>query len=445
LRHGNGRPVVIIYGPWKRDSEGKNIGPTVAFNILRDDGSFVGYNEVSKLAAINRPPIQLRTGCFCNPGACQAALELTDQDVIDNYKTSGHVCGDQIDIINGKPTGAIRASFGKDSIWEDVDALVSFIERLFVGNKGTDSGLPEDGCWDDGPRNAILSELFIYPIKSCAAQRVKQWKFQASSGRLLFDREFALVDSSGTAMRLSVYPKMSQIRPSIDLSKKTMIVAAPGHQHLKLSLDEAPRYADGASIVKICGNRCGGIMWGSREASDWFSEFLGVQCWLARYYSAGYQLPEDSLFSNVPLREKSIAFANEQPLLLISEHAVDALNDILAEARARLLVSSRNFRPNFVVRLVAPCSHTKLSRVEDGWSRVQLCGKKTATFDVVGQCARCSMVDVDPSSGMEGNTLRALADYRRSNGQISFGIFLRGTGERQEDVWVREGDLLICQ
>jgi molybdenum cofactor sulfurtransferase len=59
------------------------------------------------------------------------------------------------------------------------------------------------------------------------------------------------------------------------------------------------------------------------------------------------------------------------------------------------------------------------------------------------------MVDVDPSSGMKGKTLRALADYRRrNNGQITFGIFLRGVGDEksgQPGVWLEEGDTMFCK
>jgi molybdenum cofactor sulfurtransferase len=60
------------------------------------------------------------------------------------------------------------------------------------------------------------------------------------------------------------------------------------------------------------------------------------------------------------------------------------------------------------------------------------------------------MVDVDPSSGMKGNTLRALAEYRRRNGQIIFGIFLKGRTARSEsekraDMWLEEGDFFLCE
>jgi molybdenum cofactor sulfurtransferase len=92
------------------------------------------------------------------------------------------------------------------------------------------------------------------------------------------------------------------------------------------------------------------------------------------------------------------------------------------------------------------CTHT-----EDGWKRLRLVDKEVV-FLVVGPCARCAMVDFDPSTGMKGKTLRALADYRRRNkGQITFGIFLRGVSTREdffdndEGVWVQEGELLFCE
>ncbi len=58
--------------------------------------------EVEKVAGL--AGIMLRTGCFCNPGACQAYLGLSHKDVISNYE-AGHVCWDDHDIIDGRPTG----------------------------------------------------------------------------------------------------------------------------------------------------------------------------------------------------------------------------------------------------------------------------------------------------------------------------------------------------
>ena len=54
------------------------------------------------------------------------------------------------------------------------------------------------------------------------------------------------------------------------------------------------------------------------------------------------------------------------------------------------------------------------------------------------------MVDIDPTSGMKGNTLRALAQYRRDRGRIYFGTFFSGvkvsTDIDSDDVWIEVGD-----
>lgn len=44
--------------------------------------------------------IRLRTGCFCNPGACAAALGLSAEAMAANYE-NGHVCWDDTDVIDG--------------------------------------------------------------------------------------------------------------------------------------------------------------------------------------------------------------------------------------------------------------------------------------------------------------------------------------------------------
>ncbi|KAK7846169.1 molybdenum cofactor sulfurase [Quercus suber] len=91
-------------------------GPIVSFNLKRPDGSWFGYREVEKLSSLSG--IQLRTGCFCNPGACAKYLGLSHLDLRSNME-AGHVCWDDYDILNGKPTGAVRVSFGYMSSYED--------------------------------------------------------------------------------------------------------------------------------------------------------------------------------------------------------------------------------------------------------------------------------------------------------------------------------------
>eukprot|EP00550_Attheya_septentrionalis_P003912 CAMPEP_0198286618 /NCGR_PEP_ID=MMETSP1449-20131203/5658_1 /TAXON_ID=420275 /ORGANISM="Attheya septentrionalis, Strain CCMP2084" /LENGTH=953 /DNA_ID=CAMNT_0043984403 /DNA_START=139 /DNA_END=3000 /DNA_ORIENTATION=+ len=471
IHHGNGKRAVVIYGAWTKQKESNmsvSPGPTVAFNIVRQDESFVGYNEVSKLAMLHRPPLQLRTGCFCNPGACQKALGLSDKDIHDNYVISGHVCGDQIDIIQNRSTGAIRVSFGKDSIWEDLDALVTFIEKQFV-NYTTDGTKPSINQLNKDvlPQNHLqLSEMYIFPIKSCVAMRVKRWQISRKTGKLKYDREFALVDSSGSAMRMYSYPRMALIRPVIDLNAGLLIVSAPNCKDLVLRLDQFKDASDCGGSVKVCGNKCGGRIWGNRLATEWFSSFLGVQCWLARYSNNSEPFPCDN--TAAVNNRNSVAFSNEAPLMLLSEDSISTLNEVLS-AQGQKLTTSMQFRPNLVVRntlkrdVLRENSSPNMGKgketlngngwnPEDSWSTVTI-PDRDLKLTVVGQCARCSMVDYDPTTGMKGKTLRALADYRRQQGQIMFGIFLRATDDmhltnKQADgteyVLIEEGDMIGC-
>ena len=60
---------------------------------------------MAELAALRG--ISLRTGCFCNPGACQAALRLSPTQ-LDAFDAAGKSCGDDRALLDGVPTGAVR-------------------------------------------------------------------------------------------------------------------------------------------------------------------------------------------------------------------------------------------------------------------------------------------------------------------------------------------------
>ncbi|VDN31907.1 unnamed protein product, partial [Gongylonema pulchrum] len=86
LKFPSGKPLAEVYCCHKNYSESEAQGPIVAFNLLRCDGSYTGYSEVEKMCDLFG--IEVRTGCFCNQGACQKHLKLTQQQIIDNYKAS---------------------------------------------------------------------------------------------------------------------------------------------------------------------------------------------------------------------------------------------------------------------------------------------------------------------------------------------------------------------
>ncbi|KAJ1202756.1 hypothetical protein NDU88_006552, partial [Pleurodeles waltl] len=113
---------------------------------------------VDKLASLNR--IHVRTGCFCNTGACQLHLGISNEDVKKNFK-AGHVCGDDVDVIDGRPTGSIRISFGYMSTFEDAQTFLKFIIDTFVK---CPSQLDMKAVYPRTPEKVITDSMKFEPL-----------------------------------------------------------------------------------------------------------------------------------------------------------------------------------------------------------------------------------------------------------------------------------------
>ena len=124
-------------------------GPIISFNIYRSNETVVGYSDVQRLAKLHslslflslphahiniyshlhvysESGIHLRTGCFCNPGACAEALSLSGEEMKSNF-FSGHICWDDNDVINGKPTGGLSLSSSIDSLTSSLLSSLTLI------------------------------------------------------------------------------------------------------------------------------------------------------------------------------------------------------------------------------------------------------------------------------------------------------------------------------
>jgi molybdenum cofactor sulfurtransferase len=74
-------------------------------------------------------------GCFCNMGACQEQLGIDSFNVQRNFEMGrfcGHSTSLDTDVIDGRPTGAVRVSFGWLSTLDDCDAMVFFLKENFL-------------------------------------------------------------------------------------------------------------------------------------------------------------------------------------------------------------------------------------------------------------------------------------------------------------------------
>lgn len=129
LTHANGVPVCQIYqSPDSRYGDSSTQGPTIAFNVRNSQGDWVGKSDFETLAVLNN--IQIRTGGLCNPGGIASSLDISPAQMLENFK-EGLRCGNEIDEINGKPTGVVRVSLGAMSSANDIATFMDFMQ-MFV-------------------------------------------------------------------------------------------------------------------------------------------------------------------------------------------------------------------------------------------------------------------------------------------------------------------------
>ena len=115
LRHSNGTPVVRIYGPAGTDRR----GATIAMNFFDPAGVLIDSVRAERRA--NRAGISLRSGCHCNPGVREAALGFSTEVMAAAFKDKDQLRYQQfLHVIDGKTTGAARASIGLVTTFADV-------------------------------------------------------------------------------------------------------------------------------------------------------------------------------------------------------------------------------------------------------------------------------------------------------------------------------------
>lgn len=154
-------------------------------------------------------------------GAWALLMSVSAEDTLYHH-SCGHVCGDKLDLIDGKPTGVIRVSLGWCSTFDDLTKFLALIQDYFVeSSEGTNSSWRYKNdraavdytlsCNPSPGEMGFLRRIYMFPVKSCGAQVVDSWPVTPSG--ILYDRHWAIVDSKGKLMTLSRYPELVLIVP----------------------------------------------------------------------------------------------------------------------------------------------------------------------------------------------------------------------------------------
>lgn len=243
--------------------------------------------------------------------------------------------------------------------------------------------------------NVRLSQINIYPIKSCKGISVDSWDLEPRG--LKYDRRWMVVDDEGVFLTQREHPRMTNI--AVEIKPDHLRVRAPGVSTIEIPFDLP---SEEHVPVVVWDDTVEAVSVGL-EASEWFSTYLGISCELVAMTERSIR-PVDAAYA---IQNDVVSFADAYPLLLISEGSLADLNSRLATP-----LSMKRFRPNLVVQGCEPFA-------EDSWKEIMI---GTVKLHVVKPCARCTITTVDPDTGMRGQEpLRTLATYRSVNNQVMFG------------------------
>lgn len=240
---------------------------------------------------------------------------------------------------------------------------------------------------------AVISELWTYPIKSCQGHRLTV--AQALPTGLQYDRCMMVVSADGGKMvSQRSHPFMALICPTI--AEGALTLNAPGLPCLTLSMNSH----NGTKRVTVWGDTLNAIDMGD-EVARWFSSALKCEVRLVRFDPEQKRLVKKSLLGVVEHHH----FADGYPYLVLSLASLKGLNARLIASGSQAIPVNR-FRPNIVLNDVD--EHT-----EDFSS--SLTHANGSVFTMHSPCTRCNVPTIDQASAiaaLDQQPTLALSQYR---------------------------------
>lgn len=256
----------------------------------------------------------------------------------------------------------------------------------------------------------VVTQLFVYPVKSCGGLSIEQSRL--TSAGLAYDRDWMIVDQDGLFLTQRQVPHLCWIMPAID--DLALTLEAPGVGTVRVPLD-----AEGnKKQVKVWRDTVEAIDMGA-EAQQWLNDYLqipGKHFSLVRYSKQGVRNSDLNWTEGKPYPNH---FSDGFAINVLSQRALVELNEKLAE-RGEGPVDILQFRPNLVLEGTE-------AHQEDEWEAMRM-ETAAGTIDIalVKPCPRCSIPNIDPETAMSSPEVgQVLASYRtlsRMDGAVCFGM-----------------------
>lgn len=255
--------------------------------------------------------------------------------------------------------------------------------------------------------DVTIAGLHVYPVKSCGGVSLDEVLLIETGFE--FDRAWMLVDAEGEFVSQRELPRLALVQSTLKHSE--LVLRAPGMLPLHLALDTVEQ----PTRVRVWNDEVAAYDMGAL-AARWFSDFLRQALRLVRFDPEHKRLASRAWTGDIEAEE---AFADEFPLLVISEASLAGLNERLA-AQGKPAVTMARFRPNLVIAGLDAHGEDHLDELAfdtpEGPVRLRL----------VKPCPRCPIPNVDPATaevGTEpGDTLAGYRADARVGGAVSFGM-----------------------
>jgi uncharacterized protein len=256
----------------------------------------------------------------------------------------------------------------------------------------------------------ILSEIFVYPIKSCAGIALSRAVLRETG--LEYDRNWMVTDPSGGMLTQRTLPRMALIRTAFEGGD--LLIDAPGMPTLRTPLN-ADALASATPIRATVWRDTVDALDTGDASAHWFTEFLGMPARLARFLPAYRRVVDEKWTAPQTTYTR---FADGFPLLVLGQSSLDDLNARLSTKGAPGIPMNR-FRPNLVIDGLDAYEEDFVGEMQIGDVQLRL----------VKLCSRCPVPTIDQTTGAPHpewphEPLDTMSGYRASeqmDGKLTFG------------------------
>lgn len=347
-----------------------NNGSIITFNH-----NTIGHKTIETICKSNN--IIIRTGCFCNPGACVKALNLNEDD-LNHFVNNGRTCYNDLDIIDGKHTGACRISVGLFTTKKEVDILLNILRNFSTLEmiKGTKTLIKKEQISIETNNTIKLVDIYIYPIQSLNGIKIN--KSEIDNNGLLYDKMYVIKNKYNKLMTVKNYPQISKLK-LMNNNGSFIIINKKNNEQINVN---------------------------SEKINYWLSETLNVECKLEK-------------------EQKTISFSNTSQYVIINQQSMYDLN-------YRILLNYWYFKPiAYIISLfywVINYDRFRPSLVIDAppylEDNIDNFTINNIIFNKDMLCTRYSLTKINNNND---NTfleepINTLIKYRNNNGKVNFGV-----------------------